>query len=201
RRISSPQSVPATMSLVTKLACRKFRHSLAILGVCGSLSLLGGLPASAPALAGDESPTAAPATPPAAATPAAETKPRGFQVEGPPESPAAETNPGGLQVEVPQPPTPKNPVPIGYIRQFGDHPRPASRVDAEPSNAGVAGAKLANDENNAGGQCTGEVYSLDVATVGSTDQAVAEAQKLFDSGHHFMLVDAPAETLLKLSDW
>ena len=171
------------MSLVAKLACRKFRHSLAILGVCGSLSLLGGLPASAPALAGDEPATAAPAMPPAADTPAAETKP------------------GGFKVEVPQSPTPKNPVPIGYIRQFGDHPRPASRVDAEPSNAGVAGAKLANDENNAGGQFTGEVYSLDVATVGSADQAVAEAQKLFDSGHHFMLVDAPAETLLKLSDW
>ena len=30
---------------------------------------------------------------------------------------------------------------------------------------------------------------------------VAEAKKLLDSGHHFMLVDAPAETLLKLSDW
>ena len=78
---------------------------------------------------------------------------------------------------MPQSPTPKNPVPIGYIRQFGDHPRPASRVDAEPSNAGVAGAKLANDENNAGGQFTGEVYSLDVATVGSADQAVGGGAK------------------------
>src|SRR4029078_3256181 len=90
---------------------------------------------------------------------------------------------------------------IGYIRQSADHRPPPSRVDAEPSNAGVAGAKLANDENNAGGQFTGEVYSLDVATVRSAGQVVAEAQKLFDSGHHFMLVDAPAETLLKLSDW
>ena len=92
-------------------------------------------------------------------------------------------------------------MPIGYIRQVGDHPRPASRVDVEPANAGIAGAKLANDENNAGGQFTGEFYSLDVATVASADQAVAEAKKLLDSGHHFMLVDAPAETLLKLSDW
>ena len=77
RRIYSPQSVPATMSLVAKLACRNFRHSLAILGVCGSLSLLGSLPASAPALAGDEPATAAPAAPPAAEAPAAETKPAG----------------------------------------------------------------------------------------------------------------------------
>ncbi len=117
------------------------------------------------------------------------------------DAPASEKNPGGFTVEVPQSPPPKNPVPIGYIRQFGDHPRPASRVDVEPSDAGVAGAKLANGENNAGGQFTGEFYSLDVANVASAEQAVAEAQKLFDSGHHFMLVDAPAATLLKLSDW
>ena len=171
------------MSMVAKSPCRIFRHSLAVLGLCGSLSLLGSLTASVPALAGDEPAAAEPAAPPAA------------------DAPASERKPGGFTVEVPQSPTPKNPVPIGYIRQVGDHPRPASRVDVEPANAGVAGAKLANDENNAGGQFTGEFYSLDVATVASADQAVAEAKKLLDSGHHFMLVDAPAETLLKLSDW
>ena len=117
------------------------------------------------------------------------------------DAPAAERKPGGFMVEVPQSPTPKNPVPIGYIRQMGDHPRPASRVDVEPPDAGIAGAKLANDENNAGGQFTGEFYSLDVAPSASADQAVPRRKKLLDSGHHFMLVDAPAETLLKLSDW
>ena len=81
------------MSLVAKLACRIFRHSLAILGLCGSLSLLGSLPVSAPALAGDEPATAAPATPPPADAPASETKPDGFKIE------------------VPQSPAPKNPVP------------------------------------------------------------------------------------------
>src|SRR6185312_15312914 len=81
RRIYSSQSVPATMPLVAKLACRIFRHSLAILGLCGWLSLLGSLPASAPALAGDEPATAAPGTPPATDAPASETKPDGFKVE------------------------------------------------------------------------------------------------------------------------
>ena len=174
------------MSLVAKSPCRIFRHSFAVLGLCGSLSFLGNLPGSAPALAGDEPPAAAAA--PDSAAPAAE-------------APASDNKPGGFTVELPQSPTPKNPVPIGYIRQMTDHPRPASRVDVEPSDAGIAGAKLANDENNAGGQFTGEFYSLDVSTVASPEQAVEAAQKLLDSGHHFMIVDASADTLLKLSDW
>jgi ABC transporter substrate binding protein (PQQ-dependent alcohol dehydrogenase system) len=175
---------PVTMKLQSKFPCRFFGHSPAILGLCGSLSLLAAvLVASAPALAADET-TAAPAAD--SAKPAA---------------PASDEKPGGFKVELPQSPTPKNPVPIGYIREITDHPRPASRLDVEPSDAGIAGAKLANDENNAGGQFTGELYSLDVSTVASPEQALEAAQKLFDTGHHFMIVDASADTLLKLSDW
>lgn len=137
--------------------------------------------ASPPAFAGDEAPAAAaPGSPPPATAPASEQKP------------------GGFSIELPQSP---NPVPIGYIREVTDQPRPASRMDVEPSDAGIAGAKMANDENNAGGQFTGELYSLDVSTVASAEQAVAAAQKFFDGGHHFMIVDASADTLLKLSDW
>ena len=174
---------PVIMPLLTNTPCRIFGHCLAVFGLCGALVLSGSLPTSAPASAGDEPPAATPSTPPAA------------------DAPASERKPGGFMVEVPQSTTPKNPIPIGYIRQMGDHPRPASRVDVEPPDAGIAGAKLANDENNAGGQFTGEFYSLDVASVASADQAVAEAKKLLDSGHHFMLVDAPVATVIALSDW
>jgi len=74
-------------------------------------------------------------------------------------------------------------------------------MDVEPLDAGVSGAKMAIDENNAGGQFTGEVYNLDVSTVTSPDKAVEALQKLYDSGHHFIIVDGSAETLLKLSDF
>ena len=90
---------------------------------------------------------------------------------------------------MPQSPTPKNPVPIGYIRQVGDHPRPASRVDVEPANAGIAGAKMANDENNAGGRFTGEFYSLDVA-LSPRPTRLPRLKKFLDSGHHYIVVDA-----------
>lgn len=108
--------------------------------------------------------------------------------------------PGGAAVEMPQSP-PMTPVPIGYIREVLDHPRPSSRMDIEPDDAGIAGAKMALDENNAGGRFTGDLYSLDAKTVASPNAAVEALQKFYDSGHHFIIVDASADTLLKLSDW
>ena len=120
RRIYSPQSVPATMSLVAKLVCSNFGHSLAILGVCGSLSLLGSLPASAPALAGDEPATAAPAAPPAAGSASGGTRSDGL----------------GRNAAV----AVAEPAPIGYIRQFADHPAPPP-ASMSNVNAGIAGAK------------------------------------------------------------
>ncbi|MGZ5207205.1 MAG: ABC transporter substrate-binding protein, partial [Caldimonas sp.] len=70
-----------------------------------------------------------------------------------------------------------------------------------PIDAGIAGAKMAVDENNAGGKLMGDLYSLDVATVASPDKAVEALAKMLESGHHYFVVDAPADTLLKLSDF
>ena len=65
------------------------------------------------------------------------------------------------------------PIPIGYLKEVYEHPRPSSRLDVDPSDAGVAGAKMAIDENNAGGKFPGDFYSLDVQTVASPEEAVA----------------------------
>jgi ABC transporter substrate binding protein (PQQ-dependent alcohol dehydrogenase system) len=108
--------------------------------------------------------------------------------------------PAGISVEIPQSPQ-LAPLPIGYIREVTEHPRPASRVDIEPADAGIAGAKMAIDEDNAGGKFVGDLYSLDVATVASPDKAVEALGKLLESGHHYFIVDASADTLLKLSDF
>ena len=103
-------------------------------------------------------------------------------------------------VQVPQSP-PLTPLKIGYLRETLEHPRPASRLDVEPKDAGIAGAKMAIEENNAGGRFTGHDYSLDVSTVSSAEKAVEGLQKFLDSGHNYIVVDASADTLLKLSDW
>ena len=55
---------------------------------------------------------------------------------------------GGFVVPLQQSP-PLRPVPIGYIREMVEGPSPASRLDVEPKDAGVAGAKMAIEENNA----------------------------------------------------
>ena len=108
--------------------------------------------------------------------------------------------PDGVQVQVPESPA-ITPVSVGYLREIPDSPRPASRMDNEPDDAGIAGAKLAIQENNAGGQFTGDLYSLDVRSVASPDAALGAMQKLYDTGHHYIIADASADTLLKLSDW
>jgi ABC transporter substrate binding protein (PQQ-dependent alcohol dehydrogenase system) len=116
------------------------------------------------------------------------------------EDPASPAGTDRGVIQVPQSP-PLAPVKIGYIREPGDHPRPASRVDVEPKDAGIAGARMAVEENNAGGRFTGHDYSLNVKTVSSADKALEALQKYYADGHNFFVVDAPAETLLKLSDW
>ena len=113
---------------------------------------------------------------------------------------APEAKPGGVQVQVPESPA-MTPVSIGYLREIPDSPRPASRMDNEPDDAGIAGAKLAIQENNAGGQFTGDLYSLDVRSIASPDAVLGAMQKFYDTGHHYIIVDASADTLLKLSDW
>jgi ABC transporter substrate binding protein (PQQ-dependent alcohol dehydrogenase system) len=113
---------------------------------------------------------------------------------------AAKDRPGGFEVQLPQSPE-MEALPIGYIHENVSHPRPASRLDVEPKDAGVAGAKMGVEENNAGGRFTGHSYTLDVEDVSSPEKALAALQKLYESGHNYFIVDASAPTLLKLADW
>src|SRR6478672_12335407 len=101
------------------------------------------------------------------------------------------SKPGGIEVQMPQSPQ-LTPVLIGYIREIADRPRPASREDVEPDNAGSAGAKMAIDENNAGGKFMGDFYSLDTKTVASSDAAVAALQGFYEGGDHVIIVDGSA---------
>jgi ABC transporter substrate binding protein (PQQ-dependent alcohol dehydrogenase system) len=170
------------MHLLWKISCRIFARLNPIFGLAAALSLL-----AATALTDVSALRAEDAASPAAKSDA----PTGDSATG---------KEGGVTVQVPQSP-PLTPLPIGYIRESLEHPRPASRTDIEPKDAGVAGAKMAIDENNAGGRFTGHNYSLDVTTVTSADKAVEALQKFVDSGHNYIVVDASADTLLKLADW
>jgi ABC transporter substrate binding protein (PQQ-dependent alcohol dehydrogenase system) len=91
-------------------------------------------------------------------------------------------------------------VPIGYLEQEVKRPLPISRLNIPPDDLGVAGAELALKDNNTTGRFTKQQFTLDVVRVPVGDDAVAALEKLVESGHHFILVDAPAKTLLNLAD-
>ena len=91
-------------------------------------------------------------------------------------------------------------VPIGYLKQEVKRPIPLSRLHVEPEDYGIAGALMALKDNNTTGRFTKQEFTLDVERVPIGGDAVAVLQRLVDSGHHFILVDAPADTLLALSD-
>jgi ABC transporter substrate binding protein (PQQ-dependent alcohol dehydrogenase system) len=77
---------------------------------------------------------------------------------------------------------------------------PLSRLHAEPEDYGVAGAELALRDNNTTGRFTNQNFTLTVERVPIGGDAVASLRSLVASGHRFVLVDAPAETLLELAD-
>ena len=91
-------------------------------------------------------------------------------------------------------------VPIGYVKKEVKRPIPLSRLHVAAEDYGIAGALMALKDNNTTGRFTNQEFALDVERVPVDGDAVAALQRLVDSGHHFILVDAPAATLLALSD-
>ncbi|ODA68233.1 hypothetical protein A7A08_00050 [Methyloligella halotolerans] len=94
-----------------------------------------------------------------------------------------------------------NEIEIGYLKK---ETRPnalsASRLEKEPEDIGVAGAETALRENNSAGQFLGDHYSVTETVVGPDDDVVAGLNELVGKGVRYVIVDAPADDLLALSD-
>ena len=91
-------------------------------------------------------------------------------------------------------------VPIGYLKQEVKRVIPLSRLNVEPEDLGIAGAEIALKDNNTTGRFTKQQFTLEVERVPVGGDAVRALETLVEGGHHYVLVDAPAETLLRLSD-
>ena len=91
-------------------------------------------------------------------------------------------------------------IPIGYLKQEVKRVIPLSRLNVEPEDLGIAGAEIALKDNNTTGRFTKQQFTLEVERVPIGGDAVPALDKMIESGYHFILVDAPAETLLRLSD-
>lgn len=89
---------------------------------------------------------------------------------------------------------------IGYLRQTVDKPLPLSRLDNPNEDDGIAGARLAVEDNNTSGRFMKQEFALKEATVPVGGDAVAEAKALAAEGYRFLVVDASADVLLKVAD-
>jgi ABC transporter substrate binding protein (PQQ-dependent alcohol dehydrogenase system) len=88
---------------------------------------------------------------------------------------------------------------IGYLHRAGVKPT-LSLVEQPAENDGVAGARLAIEDNNTTGKFLNQHFSLEETRLKDGDDAATAAITLADHGVGFILVDLPGDALLKAAD-
>ncbi len=88
---------------------------------------------------------------------------------------------------------------IGYLRQA--EPRTAiSLLDIPAANDGVAGAKLAIEDNNTTGKFLNQRFTLEETELKGEDDPAAAVGRLADHGISLVLADLAADALIKAAD-
>src|SRR5712664_1108222 len=88
---------------------------------------------------------------------------------------------------------------IGYLRRAGVKPT-LSMVEQPAENDGVAGARLAIDDNNTTGKFLNQHFTLEEFRLKEGDDAAKAAVALADRNIAFIIADLPADSLLKAAD-
>src|SRR4029077_11229802 len=86
------------------------------------------------------------------------------------------------------------------VRELRDLPPPIAPLDNRPPDDGVAGARLAINDNNTTGRFLGQEFALTVVQSSNAAELIADVKKQVDAGTSFIVADASAPTLLALSD-
>jgi ABC transporter substrate binding protein (PQQ-dependent alcohol dehydrogenase system) len=89
-------------------------------------------------------------------------------------------------------------ISIGYLGEAGVKSR-LSLVEQPAANDGMAGARLAIDDNNTTGKFLNQHFTLEELRIGD-DEDVAKAATALASRNGFVIADLPAEALLKAAD-
>jgi ABC transporter substrate binding protein (PQQ-dependent alcohol dehydrogenase system) len=90
-------------------------------------------------------------------------------------------------------------VKIGYLGRT-EKKATISLLDVAPDNDGVAGVRLALEDNNTTGKFLNQHFTLEQARIKDGDDPVAAVSQLADRGISFFIVDLPADALLKVAD-
>src|SRR6202521_401750 len=88
---------------------------------------------------------------------------------------------------------------IGYLRRAGVKPT-LSLVEQPAANDGVAGVRLAIEDNNTTGKFLNQHFTLEELRLKEGDDAAAAAKTLADRNVAFIIADLPADGLLKAAD-
>jgi ABC transporter substrate binding protein (PQQ-dependent alcohol dehydrogenase system) len=88
---------------------------------------------------------------------------------------------------------------IGYLGRAGIKPT-LSLVEQPARNDGVAGARLAIEDNNTTGKFLNQHFALEESRLKDGDDAAKAAVALADHGAGFIIADLPADALLKAAD-
>ncbi len=88
---------------------------------------------------------------------------------------------------------------IGYLRRAGVKPT-LSLVEQPAENDGVAGVRLAIEDNNTTGKFLNQHFTLEEVRLKESDDAAKAAIGLADRNIGFIIADLPADALLKAAD-
>ena len=88
---------------------------------------------------------------------------------------------------------------IGYLRRAGVKPS-LSLVEQPAADDGVAGARLAIEDNNTTGKFLNQRFALEELRLKESDDAAKAAKTLADRNIAFIIADLPADALLKAAD-
>src|SRR5256884_8598768 len=88
---------------------------------------------------------------------------------------------------------------IGYLRRT-DPKSTLSLIQTPANNDGIAGARLAIDDNNTTGRFLNQQFSLEDFPLGGSADPVAVAIALGERGSSLVIADLPADALLKAAD-
>ena len=88
---------------------------------------------------------------------------------------------------------------IGYLRRT-DPKSTLSLIQTPANNDGIAGARLAIDDNNTTGRFLNQQFSLDDVRLAGGADAVAATIALAERGVSLVIADLPADELLKAAD-
>jgi ABC transporter substrate binding protein (PQQ-dependent alcohol dehydrogenase system) len=91
-------------------------------------------------------------------------------------------------------------IPVLLARELRELPPPLSLLDAPPQDDGVAGARLAINDNNTTGRFLKQEFTLEIVQSGKLEELVTEVKKRVDAGVAFVVVDAGPPAVVALAD-